>query len=291
MATAFCWSLLAILLKYSLNYASPQFIVWFRLSFAFISFLFIYIILSKQKKSDIKKLFKPKPLNIIIGVLLGINYIGFMQGLAETSPSNAQVLIQSAPLLLAILGILFLGETFRKKQLFGFVLTIIGFVIFFNHQLEHFEFSKYINGNLWILLAAVSWALYGLGQKKVSAHTNLNYINVIVFFFAALTVAPFSDFTFITTLSLNALLFLCLLGLNTVVAYFCLGYAIKTIPVSHVSPIITLNPILTLVFLKIMDIYNINYIPIEPIGFFGYIGALLVVLGVILVISTKKKAP
>jgi drug/metabolite transporter (DMT)-like permease len=82
--------------------------------------------------------------------------------------------------------------------------------------------------------------------------------------------------------------FLLLLGLNTLVAYGCFGAALKLAPASQVSVIITLNPVLTLLIIGFAGPY-FEFIPNEGTSSLGYIGAGLVVTGVIFSTLSAKK--
>ena len=73
---------------------------------------------------------------------------------------------------------------------------------------------------------------------------------------------------------------LLVLGLNTLIAYGLFGVALKLAPASQVSIIITLNPILTLAIIAVGGAY-FSFIPEEPISATGYLGAALVMTGVI----------
>lgn len=55
----------------------------------------------------------------IATLFLGFNYLLFMQGLALTSPGNAEVLIQLAPLLLSLGGLVIFQEHYTVHQWLG----------------------------------------------------------------------------------------------------------------------------------------------------------------------------
>ena len=82
---------------------------------------------------------------------------------------------------------------------------------------------------------------------------------------------------------------MCLLGLNTVLAYGALAEAIRLAPASHVSLIITLNPLITILMLQIMDWLQVDWVSPEPISLYGALGAIAVVTGVAVTIFKPKK--
>ncbi|MCB0387052.1 MAG: DMT family transporter, partial [Bdellovibrionales bacterium] len=85
--TALCWAILAIGLKFTLQFADSGTIVWVRMVVAATLMLGYYLL----KKPDHLKILKQLPLlGILAGLSLSANYFGFMKGVELTSPSNAQ---------------------------------------------------------------------------------------------------------------------------------------------------------------------------------------------------------
>ena len=63
------------------------------------------------------------------------NYVFYLLGVQHTTPANAQLLIQLAPLLMALGGIWVFGERFRAAQWLGLALLVAGMGLFFADQL------------------------------------------------------------------------------------------------------------------------------------------------------------
>jgi len=125
--TAALWGILAIVLKYALQRFSGNTIIWFRFTFSFV-FLSGYYIIHRPRFFEI--LIKPPILGIIAGLAMAGNYLGFTSGVALTSPSNAQILIQISPLLVAIVGVVYFKEHLTLLQKSGFGIAAAGFVFF-----------------------------------------------------------------------------------------------------------------------------------------------------------------
>ena len=83
-------------------------------------------------------------------------------------------------------------------------------------------------------------------------------------------------------------LFLVFLGFNTLFAYGALAEAVKIIPISLISILITLNPLITLLAMLVFPDYSLGRLPQDPTGFLGYIGAVIAVLGVALVVARRE---
>ena len=103
MVTLSLWGVLPILLKIGLDYYSAGTIAWFRFFFSFtilFSFLFVF-------RAGCKLLRHPPIIGILGGAALAANYFGMTQGIHLSGASNAAIIIQVAPLLLVIAGVLF----------------------------------------------------------------------------------------------------------------------------------------------------------------------------------------
>lgn len=162
--TAFLWGLLAIALKVALQKADSVTIVWLRF---FIAFIFILGWQLFRKPGALKIMVSPPLLLLLAAIALSWNYFGYMLGIEYTTPSNAQLFIQTGPMLLAVSGILFFREKFSRYQLFGFAVALLGFSFFYGDQLlAFFEGKKQYNlGVLFTLSGAVAWTIYAVLQK------------------------------------------------------------------------------------------------------------------------------
>ncbi|MCB0391791.1 MAG: DMT family transporter [Bdellovibrionales bacterium] len=287
IGTALCWAVLAILLKFALNFIDANSIVWVRMSVATI---LIGLSLSLKKISDLNFLFKAPSSVYIAALALGFNYIGYMNCIELTTASNTQIMIQLGPLLLALFGILYFKEIPSRMQLIGFIFALIGFSFFFRDQLLiSWEYKdKYIKGNLWVIAAAITWTYFTLVQKSQSAHHSPQKILFVVFFYSSLFLTPFANFGSLLSLDIYQWALLLLLGLNSWVAYAFLSEALKRAPASHISLIIVLNPLLTILTIQTLHRFNLLFIAFEPLNWTGYLGTALVITGVALTVTFQK---
>jgi len=282
-----CWAVLAIGLKVALDFSSSGSIVWVRMSGAF---LILAVILGIQNRENFRILKAMPVLGVISATGLAINYFGFMKGVELTSPSNAQVFIQLAPMLLILTGIFAFRERPQPLQILGFVLTAVGFAIFFKDQLDHVaqELDRFTIGNLWIVLAAVTWVVFASLQKLLLQKWSPQQINLLVYGLSTLMLLPLANWQDFVSLSWPQALLLLALALNTVIAYGALGIALQKAPASQVSVVITLNPLLTLTIMEILGILQVNWIRADHVDPLGWMGASIVVIGIILAITNQK---
>ena len=85
--------------------------------------------------------------------------------------------------------------------------------------------------------------------------------------------------------------YLIFLGINTILAYGSLGFALKYLEANKVSVIITLNPIITFILMLIFGILEVQWIVRENFTPITVIGAVMVILGTIFTVLKIRKKP
>lgn len=287
--TAISWAVLAIALKYALHFASSGTIVWIRMAVAFLCLLAYYAIRGRGKLSI---LVQPPFIAIVAGLGLALNYWGYMKGVELTNASTAQIMIQLAPMTLVLIGIFYFKETPSSLQTLGFISALCGFGLFYwdqvlVHTTDHAQFTE---GNIWIIIAAAGWALFAAIQKVLLSRFSAQQFNMLIYGISVLALAPLAHFAEMLNWSPWVWVLMIAMGLNTLIAYGALSEAIKRIPASHVSIIITANPLLTIFLMAVMTYIEVHWIEPEPIDWRGYLGAALVVCGVALTVWKKRQS-
>ena len=289
LITVLMWGVLAIALKIASKVIDSPTIVWFRFSLAF-SGMFIWMAIKNPKALTI--LYKPSWLIVLSSLALAWNYIGFMLGIQYTSPSNAQVAIQFGPILLAVFGIVFFREKVSRIQMVGFILSIIGFVVFYQQHISAStgQEGQYTKGMLITLTGAVAWAIYAALQKKLVLNYSVGTLNVFIFGLPVLLYFPFVNFSSLAHLSFGYWALLVFLGANTLISYGYLSLALKYLEAGKVSIIIVLNPIITFVLMGILTWLQVSWIEGEHFSALSVGGALIALFGAILVVrKTRNK--
>lgn len=276
--------MLPIKLKVALGFIDPFTIVWFRFAFAFLGLI---LFISIKKPKAFKIILRPQVLALVASLFLGINYFTYLYGITLTSPGNAQIIIQFGPMLLAIFGILFFKEKFIKIQYIGLLLLLFGFILFYFNKLSHMSFGQndFHIGSLWVFGAAVAWGFYAIIQKELVKTINPQELNIIFYGVCFFLFLPMTNFNALSNLEPMQWWIMVSLGINTLVAYGLLGEALKRIPANQVGVIITLNPLLTLIFIWAINKIGWDFIATENLTLSGILGALLFLLGAILVIT------
>lgn len=285
--TAILWGFLALFLKFSLVDFDSISIVWFRFTF---SFLFLFLLVFFKKREYIKIFKKPPLLIIIAGIALGLNYYYYMEGLKYTNPTISSIIIQFGPVLLAAVGVFIYKEKVSFRQILGYLIVISGFGLFYYDQVST-DFVVYKDLSLGVivtLIAAVFWVIYASFQKQLSKVWEPQQLNLIIYLLPIFMFAPFVNYESFLNLTIESIVVLSFLGINTLLGYGFVAEALKYAPANKVSVIITLNPIITLIAMAILDKFNYIWLGKETTTMLGYFAALMVIMGAILAIYKGK---
>ncbi|MEO0972159.1 MAG: DMT family transporter [Pseudomonadota bacterium] len=215
-------------------------------------------------------------------VVLGLagNYVLYLLGLDATTPSAAQVVIQLAPLFLALGGIVVFGERFSVHQWLGFALVIFGLVLFFHARLAQIlSFDQFTGGVLIVVAAAVSWAAYALAQKQLLGRWRSDSIMWCVYIAAVGLFLPMSTPGQVMTLDTAGFALLLFACLNTIVAYGAFAEALAHWEASRVSALLALTPLLTIGLMQLLERQMPGLLVSEPIDALSLVGALVLVVG------------
>ncbi|UXX78176.1 DMT family transporter [Reichenbachiella carrageenanivorans] len=285
--TALLWGFLAIALKVAVTEINPITVSWFRFMTAGV-FLFAFV---KIKKPDEWQAMKPFPwLSLVAALGLCLNYVGYITGIHLTGPNNAQIIIQSAPLIVGIIGIFIFKEKVSKRQLAGIATAACGFYFFYHYQhgntLDQGK-ALYNKGSLIVFLAAICWVVYAVSQKVLVSKYPVRAINLVLFVFSTFALAPFVDYQSILQMDIGMWLLMLFLGLNTLVAYSFLGEAFKYADANKVGIIITLNPLITIFAMTILAYLEVTWIAPDTLSLPGLISALAVLGGAIIAVKSK----
>ena len=286
---AFMWALLAIALKTTLNYVDSYTIVWWRFTF---SFFIIFLIMLFTKPSSFKIVKRPPIMLIFAGILLGLNFIGYQEGVNYSGPAVSQIIIQLGAITFAVVGFLFFKEPINKIKIFGFIFVLLGFAIFFYQQLnENADVPVNMKlGIIWLLIGSWTWTGYAVLNKLLAKKCTVLQINLFLYGIPTLMFLPFADFKVLfAPHSLAVWLLLLFVAMNTIISYGSLSMAMKYAEANKTGMIIILNPVLTFIILEVMLWLNVNWFESPPMQLMAYIGAALILTGAVLATATKSK--
>ena len=174
---AFFWSGNFIVGKFATLYEVPP------LTLNFFRWLIVWIILIPFTAKDIFlniKIIKEKFYSILLMSITSISIFNSVvyYSLNFTQVLNGALMISTIPVLIIFISFIFRVEKINLNQVLGLILSITGVVII----ITQLEFSRLIHldlnkGDLWLLVAMLSWAIYSTMLK--THKTGLNYLTFI----------------------------------------------------------------------------------------------------------------
>ncbi|MCT7972916.1 DMT family transporter [Laspinema olomoucense] len=289
LVTVILWGVLPIALKITVQALDIYTVTWFRFS---LSFGILFGILGlRQQLPSLEKLQKTswKLLAIATG-FLSANYALYLQGLAQTSPANAQVFIQLAPVLMGLGAIAIFKEPYTLRQWAGLGILTLGFVVFFHEQLQTVLDAPgtYLVGNIILVIAAAAWAVYALAQKQLLQQLSSSNIMLLLYGICALLFLPFSNPINLLTLTPLEWGMLIFCGVNTVVAYGAFAESLAHWDASKLSAVMATTPIVTLIAVWVISRGIPLPITPEELTVLAVIGAMLVVSGSVAIALGKR---
>jgi drug/metabolite transporter (DMT)-like permease len=280
LVTAACWASLPLALKISLEQVDAITLTWFR-------FLVASVVmgawLAWRGQLSAFKTVKSKYwawLSAAALLLIG-NYVFYLLGVQYTTPGNAQLLIQLAPLLMALGGIFLFRESYKWGQWAGLMTIAIGLILFFRDQLiaSSVEHDDYLWGSGLVIVGAFVWAAYAMFQKQLLQHLSSQAILFFIYVVAAIVLLPFSQPMQLLMLDTKHAWLLAYCALNTLVAYGAFAEALVHWQASRVSAILAMTPLLCLACVALVHSIWPSSIAPEHVTVLGYVGAVLVVIG------------
>jgi drug/metabolite transporter (DMT)-like permease len=201
-------------------------------------------------------------------VFLAANYLAYLIALDWTSPASAQVMIQLAPLLLAVGGVVIFGERFTRLQWIGVTVLVTGLALFFAGQLRALvtEVERHLLGNAVMVLAALTWAIYGLAQKQLLRTLSSQGIMLCIYVGCAGLFALLAEPRSLT-------------AFNTIVGYGAFSEALEHWEASRVSAVLALTPLATLAFSALVEAWWPAFMDAPELSWGALGGACLVVAG------------
>ena len=166
-------------------------------SLAFWRWLTVFVILMPFFFDEIikkKKKFKKESLQLFFLGLMGCGVCGafpFIAGMSTTM-ANMGIIYTSSPIFIIVLSVLFFGDKINLSRIIGLVLCLSGvFIIICKGDLTYLINFKFTSGDLWMLGAAVGWAVYSIFLINWKSSFSLMARFTLIAFFGAISLFPF----------------------------------------------------------------------------------------------------
>jgi len=290
LVTSVLWGVLPITLAVTLQALDVYTVTWFRFLVAF-GVLVVYLAARQQLPEPQKLRSASLGLLAIATIFLGSNYLLFLQGLAQTSPTTAEVIIQLASVFFGLGALVVFKERYTLHQWVGLGVLTLGLILFFNEQLKTILTAQatYLVGNALLVIAGATWAIYALAQKQLLEKLPSSTIMLIIYGGCAILFSPFVSPQKLLSLSPLHFGMLLFCALNTLIAYGSFAEALEHWEASRVSAVIALTPIVTFVAVWLISWLAPTLIAPEHLTTLGMLGAVLVVVGTVAIAIGKKR--
>lgn len=279
-------------LLYALNYTFAKFVmnegyvkpfglVLLRILGAAILFWILASFMPKEKidKKDYKTFFLAAVFGVVTNMLL------FLKGLELTTPIHASVIMTITPIIILVFSAFFLKERVTGLKILGIILGFAGAVILTVYGKSSRPGDNVLLGNLMIFINAVSYSIYIIIIKKLTAKYHPFTFIKWLFLFGLIMVIPFGfkDVQEVQWHTFTPYVYFCITFVvigATFLTYMLNPLALRKLKASTVGTFIYLQPVLTGLFAITMAADTIDAIKVSAMS--------LIFTGVYLVSKTPK---
>ena len=199
----------------------------------------------------------------------------------STSAMNISLIYASAPVLITVGSVLWLGEHMSARQRVGVAVALTGVVhVVVRGEWNHLLDVVLVPGDLWIVAAAFSWATYALLQRRWPTVLGSTAQLAVICAGGVVVLLPFTAWELWATdtpaWSWHGLMLMVLAAVVPGVgAYWIYGWTQKILGASRVAVTLYLGPL----YAALVTWLLLN----EPLGWHHLGGAVLILSGVALV--------
>ena len=292
LATAAFWGSLPIALKILLSDMEAQTIVWYRFTVAAL-LMGAGLLWRRDLRPAI-------PRNRLVWGLLAIAALGFsannvlfVKGLGYVTATAGQVVIQLAPMLLLLGGVVIFKERFNGTQLIGLALFLVGMSLFFHERLGELfgNFTSYAIGVFLVVLAAVAWAFYALAQKQLLTSYGSAGLMWMLYASGSVLLLSLAQPTQIYALNGTQLIVLLYCSILTVLGYGAFAEALAHWEATRVSAVVAVTPLITWLLNRVAATLLPGYVKAEDLSNLSLIGAGLVTVGCAFAALSRQRGP
>ena len=182
------WGTSFIATKVALEELTPLMIIFSRLVFA-ITLLLIFALYTKK---DFSIKLKSHLWIMLLALIASFHLWIQVTGLKYTTAVNTGWIIGTAPVFIAILGLLFFKEKLTLPKVSGIIIAFAGLLLLMSKgNITALSFISH-KGDFLILASAFTWSVYSVVNKKITI--NYHPVMTILFLFLMMTViiGPFT---------------------------------------------------------------------------------------------------
>ena len=201
-------------------------------------------------------------------------------GLQYTTASNTGWIIGTAPIFMAILGLIFFKEKITLLQMAGILIAMFGLLLLIgNGNILNINLIE-DKGDLLVLGSAFTWGVYSMVNKKISLTYSPLMTILFLFIMMAIIIVPFNlnSETINSVLHLSLIGWICILFLGIFcsgISYVIWARALRDMESAKVGAFLYLEPLIT--------VFAAWFFLNEIITFIMIFSGLLITLGVFIV--------
>ena len=194
--------------------------------------------------------------------------------------ANMGIIYTSSPIFIIVLSVLFFKDKINFSRIIGLILCLAGvLIIICKGDLSYLINFKFTSGDLWMLGAAIGWAIYSIFLINWKSNFSLMARFTLIAFFGAISLLPFyiieESFFFNTEFNNNFLFWVLFAAISPGIIAFTLYTKVQ----KYVGA--SLAGFTLYIFSIYSAIYGIVLFE-ESLLTFHYYGATLVFIGVYL---------
>ncbi|MGQ5525306.1 DMT family transporter [Chitinimonas sp. PSY-7] len=181
-----------------------------------------------------------------IGVA-GFNSLAYV-GLHHTSATNAVLTNSFIPILILLLGAIFLREPITRRQILGVAISFAGVMTIFTHgELGRLLTLDLNHGDILLLLAALDWAIYTLLLRRLDPKIDRLALLLVLIVVGLICITPFfwwelSQGRVAALTPSNAATFLYVGVFPSILAYLFYNYGVACVGPARAGNFIHLMP-------------------------------------------------
>ncbi len=218
---------------------------------------------------------------------VAFNMLTFFEGLSQTSPIMASVLMVTTPIIVLLLSAVIMRERIVGKKAFGILLGLVGAVVLILYGKSVAQGENALWGNFLVFINAVSYGLYLILVKKLMDKYNPFAFVKWIYLFGFVMVLPFG-WQQLSTVQWElmpqsiAYKVVFIVVISTFLTYLLNLLSMKQLKPTTVAVFIYLQPLFATLFA-----IGLGKDELDPVKIFS---ALLIFAGVYLVTIPPKKS-
>jgi drug/metabolite transporter (DMT)-like permease len=244
-AMVFFWSANYIVGKIALREFPPLLLGGLRICFAGLFMLPLYAAQKGSRpwrKQDV-------PMLVYLGVCgVTLNQLFFIIGLSRTSVVHSALIIAMTPIFVLLIAAVIKQEQITLRKAAGMFIAVVGVGILNAMPASTTGASPTVAGDLFIVLAGLTFAMFTVFSKKVSLQHSSITVNTFAYVGGALALAPVVlwqgrnfSYSLISLTGWSSVLYMALFP--SVICYLIYYYALGHISASRVSAFSYLQPV------------------------------------------------